>query len=293
MDDGMDNWTVNRIGKNSHEIAFSPISNGWEGYILATADRHWDNQLSNWSLQKEHLEKAIERNAPAIDVGDWFCAMQGRGDPRSNYGALRNAHKRDDYLDALPETAAEWFAPYANNLAVIGRGNHETKVLKHYHTDLTARLAKELREKSGLPWPYAGGFAGYIKLRFTIQSTVKQTITIKYTHGGGGGGIVSRGTLKAPRRATIYPAADIVLSGHIHEGWWLPIRRELVSQQGRQYTAVQHHVSLPTYKDEWTFGDGGFHEEREGNPRPIGAVWLRLVCRNGRVVAMPEVDLLD
>ena len=55
---------------------------GWEQWFLLTSDRHHDNPHSDHELQKEHLDEALKRRAGIIDCGDFFCAMQGRWDPR-------------------------------------------------------------------------------------------------------------------------------------------------------------------------------------------------------------------
>ena len=59
-----------------------------------------------------------------------------------------------NYLDALVQTAAEWFEPYASIIKVIGYGNHETSILKNCETDLIQRLADLLnaRTKSKYKW---------------------------------------------------------------------------------------------------------------------------------------------
>jgi hypothetical protein len=69
-------WSVEK-SRDIHTITFNErLTKSGPQYILLTGDRHWDNPHSNWKLQKEHLELAKERNAPIIDIGDFFCAMQ-------------------------------------------------------------------------------------------------------------------------------------------------------------------------------------------------------------------------
>ena len=70
-------WTVDRLGPDAHQIQFEENfqEEGWEQWLLVTGDRHWDNRHSDWDLHKKHLELAKERNAPVIDVGDFFCLM--------------------------------------------------------------------------------------------------------------------------------------------------------------------------------------------------------------------------
>ena len=107
-----------------------PLTHGREQYVLLTADRHWDNPHSDWKLQKKHLDLARERNAPVIDIGDFFCAMQGKFDPRRSYDDIRPEHVGENYLGLLLDTAEDFFEPYADLFAVIGMGNHESAILK-------------------------------------------------------------------------------------------------------------------------------------------------------------------
>ena len=69
------------------------------------------------------------------------------------------------------------------------------------------------------------------------------------------------------------PDPDIIVSGHIHEQWLVPIERVRVSQSDEMYQDKMYHVQLPTYKDEWGAGRG-FHMRKEGAPKPMGAWWM-------------------
>ena len=55
----------------------------------------------------------------------------GRYDGRRSRDDIREEHNVPNYLDALVQTAAEWFEPYASIIKVIGYGNHETSILKN------------------------------------------------------------------------------------------------------------------------------------------------------------------
>ena len=61
--------------------------------------------------------------------------MQGKYDPRSSKDDLRPEHQGSNYLDSLVNTAADFFEPYAKNLIMIARGNHEAAILKRQETD--------------------------------------------------------------------------------------------------------------------------------------------------------------
>ena len=97
---------------------------------------------------------------------------------------------------------------------------------------------------------------------------------MKYHHGHGGGGPVTKGVIQTNRRAVYLPDASIVATAHIHESWVLPIKRERISERGKQFHDIAWHVSVPTYRDDFAKGGEGFHIEGGRTPKPIGCTWL-------------------
>ena len=254
-------------------------SASWEQWFLLSSDRHHDNPKSNQELEAAHLKEARERGAMVLDFGDLFCAMQGKYDPRGRKADIRPEHNVEGYLDSLVNTAADFYGPYADLFALISHGNHETSILRKLETDLTQRLIALLNARGGTNVVF-GGYHGYIQFRFCdANGGHSQTVTLKYHHGHGGGGPVTKGTIQANRRAVIYPDADIVATGHIHEHWTMEYTQERISQRGRVTCRPQVHVSLPTYKEEFHGNGGGYHIEGGRPPKPIGAVWLRFSYR--------------
>lgn len=278
-------WSIETIHPNSHLIRLDDVGAGYERWIMLRSDAHHDNIHSLHDLEREHLEMARDRDAMILDAGDIYCAMQGRGDPRGSYDALRPEHRTDKYLDALVSTAIDFYAPYARNFALIGHGNHETKVIKHYGTDLVDRLAAGLRGHGGAT--LAGAYSGWVTLRFQIHQTINLRKVIRYYHGSGGGGPVTRGTIQTNRHAVNWPDANIVFSGHTHDSWMVPIARERINLNGEPYNDIAYHLRTPTYKDE-TSGGMGWAVERGLNPKPLGCWWLRLTYRHrGQIEIMP------
>ena len=268
---------VAKTGKNLFDITLLPenkIHRDWEQWVLLTADRHWDNPKSIHSLQIEHLKEAMARKAVVIDAGDLFCAMQGKYDPRSSKSDVRPEHQVNGYLDALVETAADFFAPYASNIALVAAGNHEANIKKRHETDLTERFCATVKSLSG-ETIYNGGYSGFV--RFKIRQggrTQGRNVTLHYSHGYGGGGPVTKGIIQTARKATYLPDADIVISGHVHESWQIELMRVRVGRS-KIFHDTQTHICVPTYKEEYGTGFGGWHVERGAPPKPIGAVWLR------------------
>ena len=120
-----------------------------------------------------------------------------------------------------------------------------------------------------------GGYGGWVNFHFTIGKTQRESIRLKYFHGSGGGGPVTKGVNESNRQAVFLPDADIVVGGHIHESWILAMPRERISTGGVIYSDMQYHVRTPTYKDDYGDGYGGWHVERGAPPKPRGCVWLR------------------
>jgi hypothetical protein len=185
-------------------------------------------------------------------------------------------HLGEDYLGLLLDTAGDWFAPYAGQFAIVGTGNHESSVLKNNGLDLTRQLSRRLREASGQAWPYQGGYGGYVRIKVNPAGNTHRSIMLKYFHGSGGGGPVTKGVIQTNRRAVFLPDADVVVTGHIHEQWLVTLMQERVSGRGTIDIKSQYHVSVPTYKDEYNAGRGGWHVERGAPPKPLGCVWMKI-----------------
>lgn len=286
-------WEVKELSSNVHRLTFSDVSHGWEQYVLLTTDRHWDNAKSKQKLQLKHLERAKEIDAPIIDGGDLFCAMQGKFDRRKSQDALRVEHRGDNYFDQLLDTAESFFTPYADQFAVLGTGNHETSILSHHQLNLTHNLARRLRRASKRDdRAFAGGYGGYVMFDFRIHKTVKQAINLKYFHGSGGGGAVTKGVIQAQRRAANYPSADIVFTGHVHEAWVTTHTREILSRTGKIKNHTQYHICGPTYKEEYGAGKGGWHVEKGRQPKPVGCAWLRFFYHNERVHVSAHLETI-
>lgn len=129
-------WRVIEHARNVHEIRFDGVAAGFTHPVLLSSDQHWDNPHCDRRLMKAHLDQALALRAPVVIYGDFFCCMQGKWDKRSSKQDLRPEHAGSNYFDRLVATAADWLAPYASILAVIGPGNHETAILKNHETNL-------------------------------------------------------------------------------------------------------------------------------------------------------------
>ena len=267
-------WAVRENHRNIHVIDIDLWSVGDEQRVLLQSDVHWDNPKCDRELLTAHLNEARAYDAPVLDNGDWFCAMQGKWDKRANKHDLRPEHQTAKYLDSLVDTSADFLEPYADLLTVRGQGNHETAILKHHETNLTERLVERLRVK-GAPTIYTGGYAGFVVFQVTYNKSRRKPIKLHYHHGVGGGGAVTRGVIQTNRQAVYLADADIVWNGHTHDAWQVPIARVRLNQDCADIEHTrQIHVRTAGYKEEWGDGYGGWHVERGAAPKPVGAAWL-------------------
>lgn len=260
---------VKKHAKNIHEILLP----GKRVKIAMLSDLHWDNPKCDWDLLKRDLDYCKTNNIPVMVNGDFFCLMQGKGDRRGNKSDIRPEHNNAKYLDSIVETAVEWFSPYANILTVIGYGNHETSVIKWQETDLLQRFVDLLNYKNGSN-VYAGGYGGWIILRQEITPGIESSFKIKYFHGSGGGGVVTKGALNLTRALEMYEDFDVFTMGHIHENAARNDARDTInynSKLGYRHEQKQLHLMLTgTYKEEYGDGSKGWHVERGAPVKPTG-----------------------
>lgn len=275
-------WKIEEHGRNVHRLRFDHVRSGWEQFVLLQSDEHWDNPHCNRALYRAHLEQALERRAPVIKVGDLFCAMQGKYDPRSTKKDLRPEHQATDYLDALVRTAADWHAPYADILAIAGPGNHETSILKRHETHLTERWVEAMRARCPRTPLRCSGFSGWVIFQFHSGSQV-QSHTLWFHHGYGGGGPVTKGVIQTNRRAVYIADADIIVTGHTHDQWIVPIPKLRLTRELHPNKVNQVHVCSPGYKNDYADGHGGWELERGSPPKPQGAIWLHFTYCNKQI----------
>ena len=272
-------FKVRAASRNIHlvDLDCTLKADGW--WFLLSGDRHHDNPHASHELELKHLNEARERGAGIIDVGDLFCAMEGKFDPRRNKAGIREEHAlAADYLDSLVRHASDFYAPFSQNFVVIGRGNHETAILKNCETDLTERLCERMSHQSGHK-VNPGGYGGWVRFYLTLRNEERYTLVLKYFHGAGGAALMSFDTLKIRRAAAVTPDADVIVQGHVHKQWFMPLSRErLVCDKAgcRVVSDIQYHVRTGTYKDEFGDGHSGWHIEQGRGPEVQGAVWMRL-----------------
>jgi len=258
-------YSVEQTNSEVLTIRHSDVVSGWQQKYLLMADVHWDNPHCDRKLLSRHLEQAKESNAGILIFGDWFCAMQGKFDPRRTKTDIRPEHNKGNYLDLLVNGSSDFLQPYRENLIAVADGNHETSIRSHLETDLLERLSDQIGTVHL-------GYSGFIQMLFQGVKGHRTSRTIYYHHGYGGGGPVTKGMIQTNRRSASVEA-DIFIGGHIHESWIMENVKVKLLESRRVVRSTETHLCLPTYKDEYNMA-GGFHVERGRPAKPLGGYWL-------------------
>ena len=278
---------------NVHTVAFTGLRAGWEQHILLTSDRHHDSNKSLHDMERRHLDEAIERDALIIDAGDTLDVMQSKDDKRASKSDIRSEDVNAAYLDSIVNNAARFYGPYAKRWLIMGRGNHDTNIINRYGTDLIDRLAEKMRmQHDGLT--VAGGYGGWVRFLFQHSPTGgRRSLLLKYFHGAGGGAIMTHGSLDTRRQGSYLPDADIVLNGHTHGAYHIPLARERLTNDGNVKRDLIHYIRTPGYKDEYRDGSGGWAVEKGHPPKPLGCAWLRFIydTPSGNIKVKVEMDV--
>ncbi len=270
-------WSVIQHGPQAATLKLKPMRSGDKQRLLLIADEHWDNVNCQRELLASHLQEALDTDSPVIRVGDTYCAMQGRWDPRADRSQLRPEHSGNDYLDQLVATSVRWYREYAPVIALSMTGNHEASIYLRNQTNLLQRWHDLTRSKCREYIGIVGGYSGFLGI--SIPTTGSRSIhrTMYLHHGYGGGGEVTRGFIDHSRTRG-QAIADVYVSGHIHrrnvdENMILTYHPGAHSVEKRQ----QLFVRCGTYKSE---ENCTWHVSKGRAARPLGGYWLEVVYRS-------------
>jgi hypothetical protein len=269
--------------KNIHELRVE----GSSFRMGMFSDIHWDNPKCDWNLLKHDLDYCLKNEIPIMFNGDTFCLMQGAYDPRKMKGDIRPEHNNARYFDSIIETAVDFFLPYANLMTIVGYGNHETSIIKRQETDVIQRFVTLLNYKAGSN-VMTGGYGGWLIVNQLVKakSNITQATKIKYFHGSGGGGLVTKGALNLTRAMEMYEGYDVFTMGHIHENSARNDVRDSINfhpSKGYYFNHKQIHSMITgTYKEEYIDGLYGWHVERGAPMKPVGGRLLTIECGRDR-----------
>jgi hypothetical protein len=184
--------------------------------------------------------------------GDLFDLMQGKWDPRGNYSELRPEYKSCVYVDEVIHDVGDKLSKYADIIKFISKGNHETNIEKRMMVSPIDRVAQIINAAGG--HVEVGGYAGWLVMQANRNGSSAQRFNVHYHHGYGGGAKRSKGILGADIDQKDFPDADIIVRGHDHQKWHLPVTVDRITQQMKLTQRTVHHLRLGSYKklgDRW------------------------------------------
>lgn len=243
---------VSKLNKFVTRINFSPISTNDTIKIALMSDLHIDSKYCAQKLLFKHLDRCKEEGRVILINGDVFDAMMGPGDRRGSIGSLKQEIKHNPaYFDNLVQYAVEKLLPYADNIAMIGMGNHESSVLKYYATNLIERLVTLLNyQKADKSFQISAmGTGGWVVIRTSkhTDNGTKMTSKIHFDHKISGGS-VNGGTTSLFRANRRFPDADLIWFGHVHKETSRTLSSFGLDSRLRQVEKIQHAVITPCYK---------------------------------------------
>ena len=258
-------------------------------FFLAS-DIHFDEPGFDKELFARDFDRAKREKARILINGDVFgCILPS---DLKRYTRGNDGSDTDGIINKALKDAEDLFAPYVDQIDMIGLGNHETSVLKYHHIDVTSMLIGFLnRRRSPSLTPIRhGGYTGYVRYQFEGPShSHPQRFDIFYNHGQGGNAEVTDGIIDAKRR--LYTKADLIWLGHKHKRWAIEIDpEEGMNDAGRIYTRKRWAVMTGCYSRQTAetnaTADGyrlNFGEERMRSKQRTGGVHGRLYIQRGMI----------
>ena len=109
-----------------------------------------------------------------------------------------------------------------------------------------------------------------------ISRCKADSLKIKYFHGSGGGGVVTRGEINLSRALMSYEGFDCFTMGHVHENKETWVARDVISSKNFVDRKDILLMNTGTYKEEYGDGSKGWHVERGAPPKVVGGRILEL-----------------
>jgi hypothetical protein len=236
-----------------------------------------DMHLGSPEVDDAKIKADLARSGRKLIIGDTFDAIIASDQKRYRPSAVHSRFQgRTDMLNAVEDYAYELLAPYADEIDVLGTGNHETSIEKHCSYDIALRLADRL----GVPY---GGYCGFVEYKFTDDQRHTTRYPIFYHHGAGGGGSLSSAASEFTKKMQ-FVDARLIVTGHRHFRMATHMRRISCPKAGvdPKYDEV-FYVMSGSYLDTYTPQrerprKGNYAEDRGLPPQGKGGVVVRLLA---------------
>jgi len=210
---------------HDHGTIYHRYTNDWFN-LYPISCTHLGHICADEQLIAQDVEKLrADPNGIGILMGD-LCDSVVYTDKRFDADTvskwIRQTSQPQELVDLQVEKVTEVFAPVADKLIGILVGNHEETIRKKCNTNITRRIAKQLKVATGHNVPYLGREA-FIRLRFSrgkakdTRSRKAETFTIYAHHGWFTGARMAGGMTNNLSRLFGLSDAQLSIVGHAHK----------------------------------------------------------------------------
>lgn len=209
------------------------------------SDIHWDSPDCDRTTLTQHFDYCLLDQRYILINGDFFDAILLKDAKRA---VPHNTEHRDNQLNVKLEEAAHFLTPYKDNILFMGRGNHESSILKYNGLDLLQMLTTLLNagEKHQIRY---GNYANFIRINW-LNANKKSVLhyDIFAHHGAGGAAPQTKGMLDFAAIAKGVNA-DLIWTGHKHNSlvdYSAPIM--YIDQNGQVILKNRQCIQTPSYQ---------------------------------------------
>ena len=130
-----------------------------------------------------------------------------------------------------------------------------------------------------------GGYSGYLVFKFSNNQGSSVIQKVVHYHHATTGGKRSKGVLNVDINKGLYPNADLIVRGHIHQKWHVPVGDAswVNPNTYEMFFKRQDHLCTSTYKDGVQDGYEGFENEKLFTKSILGGWWADMERSAGKV----------
>ena len=207
--------------------------------LALLSDLHIGGSHTDYTALEAELSDARQRGDRVLINGDLFDLIlpgdKKRYRPSDIHPRLQGCN---DLVNKAVDWAYELLSPVAEQLDLIGQGNHESACEQHHSTDpillLVDRLNSDLAYSRSPHRVAYGGYSGFVVYR--------PHLTLYYHHGWGKGASPSAGAGDLNRVLQTVEGVDLVWLGHRHCRMSVQVSR--ISPPSRGHGLVTRPIHL-------------------------------------------------
>jgi hypothetical protein len=141
------------------------------------------------------------------------------------------------------------------------------------HTSPLDRVAYIVNKNGGNI--QVAGYSGWLWMQIYHNGKRRSSTFVHYHHGMGSNAPRSKGVLRVDIDQMQFKDASLIVRGHTHQKWHLPVTSDRISRFGKLYQDSVHHLQLGSYK---MLGDrfAGWATEKGFNTPRLGGWWVTL-----------------